>query len=200
MTRFKIGAVSLLLLAACKGLPFFGGHSQPAPSRGAVKGTGRQGVQVPPRTVMEVQDIQYDGWTLSGRVLVSPEGGQLRLDRRLIPTIHVELKYVSDCKYGAVASIRADLLAPLARPEDLLILEPGYWYGTTVRFGLFDEHFTGLGPECVEADIFLRSFDHELVARQRIRAVRPASVDGGTQSDEGGTLEVPASPPDAGTP
>ncbi|QRK11546.1 hypothetical protein JQX13_16610 [Archangium violaceum] len=148
--------------------------------------------------MMEVQDIQYDGWTLSGRVLVSPEEGQLRLDRRLTPTIHVKVNYVSDCTYGAVASIRADIIAPLARPEDLLVLEPGYWYGSTVRFRLFGEHITGLGPECVEADIALRSFDHQLVARQRIRAVRPASMDGGTQSDEG-TPEEPAPPPDAGS-
>ncbi|WNG51718.1 hypothetical protein F0U60_52130 [Archangium minus] len=200
MTRLGFGTVSLLLLAACTGFPFFGKKSPPSPGSEANKNAGRTDAQLPPRTVMEVQDIQYDGWAISGRVLVSPEGGQLRLDRRLIPTIHVEMKYVSDCTYGAVASIRADIIAPLARPEDLLVLEPGYWYGSTVRFRLFGEHITGLGPECVEADIFLRSFDHELVARQRIRAVRPASVDGGTQSDEGGTLEVPAAPPDAGTP
>lgn len=192
----RFGPVSLLMLTACSGFPFFGKPSQPAPSRQAAKDTGRQDAQVPPRVTWEVQDIRYDGWTLSARVLVSPEEGQLRLDRRLIPTIHVELKYVSDCKYGAVASIRADLLAPMARPEDLLVLEPGYWFGTTVRFGLFGEHITGLGPECVEADISLRSFDHQFVARQRIRAVRPASVDGSTQSD-GGTPDDPALPPDA---
>jgi hypothetical protein len=135
---------------------------------------------------MEVQDIQYDGQTLSGRVLFSPEAGQLRLDRRLIPNIHVEITRVSDCKYGEVASIRLDVIAPRARPEDLLVLEPGYWYGRTVSFWLFDEHLAGIGPECVEAELYLVS-GGKPVARQRIRAVRPPpqALDGGTQPDAG---------------
>jgi hypothetical protein len=136
---------------------------------------------------MEIQDIQYDGWTLSGRLLVSPETGPLRLDRRLIQSIDVEVRRVSECEHGSVASIHADVFTPLNRQENLLVLEPGYWYGRTVRFGLFDEHYTGLGPECVEADILLLSFDGGPVARQRIRAVRPPSpaTDGGTQLDGG---------------
>lgn len=196
----KLGPVSLLLLlVACSGFPFFGRQSSSSQDREANKNVGGADVQVPPRTVMEIQDIRYDGWTLSARVLISPETDPLRLDRRLIPSIDVDITRVSECEHGSVPSIHADVFAPLARSENLMVLNPGYWYGTTVRFGLFDEHLTGLGPECVEADISLRSFDHELVARQRIRAVRPASVDGGTQED-GGTPEEPALSPDAGAP
>jgi hypothetical protein len=156
---------------------------------------------------MEIQDIQYDGWSLSGRVLVSPETGPLRLDKRLVSWFDVEITRVSDCERGSVMSIHADVFPPLARAENLLILEPGYWYGARVRFGLFNEHFTGLGPECMEADVILLSFDRRRVARQRIRAVRPPvpATDGGVPRigdvplidwDE---LERLASP-DAGTP
>ncbi len=161
--------------------------------------------QVPPRVRLEVQDIQYDGLGLSARVLVSPESGPLRLDRRLIPGFDVELWGVSDCKYGAVGSIREDGIVPPARPEDLLVLEPGYWYGRTVHFGPFDEHLTGLGPECIEAYIRLFSFDGKPVARQRIRAERPPAPDGGVPLDGGvppidwDELERLASP-DAGSP
>ncbi|HYO53681.1 hypothetical protein [Archangium sp.] len=198
MNRLKRGSASLLLMAACTGFPFFGKQS---PGRGTIKDTGSTDVRVPPRTVMEIQDIQYDGWTLSGRVLVSPETGPLRLDRRLISWFDVEIKRVSDCRYGSVKSIHADVFPPLARSENLLVLEPGYWYGHTVRFGLFDEHFTGLGPECVEADIILLSFDGGRIARQRIRAVRPPQqdMDGGTPLD-GGPQEEPQPSPDAGSP
>jgi hypothetical protein len=157
---------------------------------------------------MEIEDIQYDGRTLSARVLVSPETGPLRLDRRLTPSIDVEAKRVSDCYHGAVSSMIVDYFPSRIRAENLLILEPGYWYGATVRFGLFDEHFTGLGPECVEADIILQSFEGKRVASQHIRAERPpvpTATDGGLPRigdvpildwDE---LERHA-PPDAGTP
>jgi hypothetical protein len=207
MNRLKLGFASLLLMAACTGFPFFGRKPPSSPDRGTIQDAGHMDARIPPRTMMEIQDIQYDGWTLSGRVLVSPEEGQLRLDRRLIPTIHVEIRRVSECEHGSVTSIRGDLIAPRARPEDLLVLEPGYWYGTTVRFKLFSEYFTGLGPECVQADIILLSFDGKRVARQRIRAVRPPqATDGGTQLDggmqplDGGMQEAPPSPPDAGAP
>ena len=210
MNRLKLGAASLLLMAACTGFPFFGRHSLSSPGHGVIKDAGSVAAQLPPRVILEVQDIQYDGWILSGRVLVSPEEGQLRLDRRLIPNIHVEIRRVSDCRYGNVTFIRVDVIAPRARPEDLLVLEPGYWYGKTVHFGLFDEHFTGLGPECVEADIILVSGGRS-VARQRIRAVRPLrqaldggmQVDGGVQEEpqlDGGPREEPQPTRDAGPP
>jgi hypothetical protein len=156
--------------------------------------------RVPPQVRLEVQDIQYDGVELSARVLVSPESGPLRLDRRLIPGFDVELWGVSDCKYGAVGSIRVDGLVPPARPEDLLVLEPGFWFGRTVQFAPFDTRL-GLGPECVEAYIRLFSFDGKPVARQRIRAVRPPTrtEDGGVPQEEGLWIEPPPAE-DAGSP
>jgi hypothetical protein len=201
MNRFRLGAAFLLLLAACTGLPFFGRKSPSSPHREASRDGAATKSKLPPRSVMEIQDIQYDGWTLSGRLLVSPETGSLRLDRRLVTWGDVEIKHVSACEHGSVMAMHADVFSPLPSSEDLLVLNPGYWYGKTVRFKLFSEHFTGLGPECVEADIILLSFDGMRVARQRIRAVRPStpSMNGGTQLD-GGTQEEPRLAPDAGSP
>lgn len=172
VNRLSLGAVSLLLLAACTGFPFFGRRAPSTSDCETIRNAWRTGTQALPHTVLDVQDIQYDGLSLSTRVLVSPEDGLLCLDKRLIPYIHVEIKRVSDCKHGAVASMLVDVLAPRARPEDLLVLEPGYWYGRTVRFALFDEHLGGIGPECVEADICLAS-GGRTVARKHIRAERP---------------------------
>jgi hypothetical protein len=164
---------------------------------------------------MEVQDIQYDGFTISARILVSPEGGSLRLDRRLIPSIGVGIGLVADCERGSVPSIHFDVISAPNRAENLMVLEPGYWYGRTVHFGLFDDHLTGIGPECVEATLRLHSVDG-VVVRERIRAVRPPSLDGGTRKSEwpeidwdalldggpqqdGGTPEVPPGAGDAGS-
>jgi len=184
--RVNLGPTFLLLMAACTGLPFFGRQSPPSPDTGTTKdadaGRTTEDVQVPSRVVLEIQDIQYDGLTLSGRILISPEVGKLRLDKRLLPTIDVNIGRVSSCISGQpVTFIRADAFAPLADPEDLLILDPGYWYGASVRLRLFSEHFTGLGPECIDADLSLLSFDGEPVALQRIRALRtlPRTMDGG---------------------
>jgi hypothetical protein len=194
VSRHELGAVSLLFLVACSGFPFLG--RKPADHE-VMKADAR----ISPQVRLEVQDIQYDGLTLSARVLVSPESGPLRLNRQLVPNIHVELWGVSDCKYGAVGSIRVDLIPRKVRPEDLLVLEPGYWFGRTVHFGPFDEHLTGLGPECIEAYIRLFSFDGKPVARQRIRAVRPPTqaVDGGIPRDEGLWIDPPPAE-DAGSP
>lgn len=195
VNRAACGAVSLFLLAACTGFPFFGTRSSPS-SQETLQDGGEEDAGAPPHTVMELQDLHYDGWTLSGRLLISPEAGPLRLDRRLIPSIDVDVKRVSECEHGSVSSIHADVFAPENRKENLLVLGPGYWYGRTVRFGLFDEHLTGPGPECVEADVVLLSFDGKPVALQHIRATRPPSqaTDGGTESMDGGT---PAPPPPA---
>ncbi|REG20377.1 hypothetical protein ATI61_12277 [Archangium gephyra] len=212
MSAPGIGLASLLLLVACSGFPFFGKRASSS-SRGAVSGAG---IQLPARVIMEVQDIQYDGLTVSARVLVSPEGGALRLDRRFIPSIDVSIGIVADCERGSVMSIHADVISALNRAENLMVLEPGYWYGRTVHFMLFDEHFTGIGPECVEATLRLHAFDGGVVARERIRAVRPPSLDGGTRKDgwpeidwealldggtqqDGGTQDGPPSSEDAGS-
>jgi hypothetical protein len=197
VNRLELGAASLFLMAACTGFPFFGRKSPSPSGRAAIEADA----QVPPRVRLEVQDIQYDGWTLSARVLVSPESGALRLDRRFIPELDVELWGVSDCKSGAVGAIRADVIAPRARPEDLLVLEPGFWFGRTVHFRPFAEHITPFGPECVEAYVRLFSFDGKPVARQLIRAVRPPpqALDGGMPMD-GGVPEEPRPSGDAGSP
>lgn len=211
MNPLRLGLASLLLLVACSGFPFFGKRAPPSTRRGAVSDAG---IQLPSRVMMEVQDIQYDGYVFSARVLVSPEGGSLRLDRRLIPSIGVGIGLVADCERGSVPSIHFDVISAPNRAENLMVLEPGYWYGRTVHFGLFDDHLTGIGPECVEATLRLHSVDG-VVVRERIRAVRPPSPDGGTRKGEwpemdwdalldggtqtdGGTQDVPPPAGDAG--
>ncbi|KFE65291.1 hypothetical protein DB31_1407 [Hyalangium minutum] len=79
-------------------------------------------------------------------------------------------------------------------PDDLLILSPGDWYGRTVRFTLFSEYFTGIGPECIDAQLLVSSFDGALIASVPIRAVRPPvpETDGGVPEGLRHLMDDPA--------
>ena len=141
----------------------------------------------PAHAELEMQDVRYDGQTLSGRILVGAVGGNLRLDRRLISSAFVNVDSVADCTTGSpVTFLLVDGFPPAPRDEDLLILKPGYWYGTEVRFPLFSERFMGrAGPDCIEADVSLLSYRGDPVGSARIRAVRPpqSPVDAGAPGD-----------------
>ncbi len=179
MNWFRLLPAGLLLMAACKGIPFWRGN--PASEK----------VDAPGQIQLELRDIHYDGETLSGRILAGVLEGRLRLNRQLLSGTHVEARNPVDCNTGLpVKYIIADGFSA-RRGEDLLILERGYWYGKQLNFPLFDEHFTGPGPECLKAELWLFSFDGQVAARQEIRAnrvPRPAPEAG-----------APEAPPDAGT-
>ncbi|MCY1047460.1 hypothetical protein OV208_39545 [Corallococcus sp. bb12-1] len=106
----------------------------------------------PARPLIEFQSPHYDGKALAGRLLVGSEEGTLTLDRRLIENSSVEVVAVLDCATAQpVEFLVADRFPPPAREEDLLRLEPGYWFGTQVDFPLFDEQLNGKpGPDCIE--------------------------------------------------
>ncbi len=89
--RVNLGPTSLLLRAACTGLPFFGRQSPPSPDTGITKDAERttESAQVPSRVILEIQDIH--------------------LGKRLLPTIDVNIGRVSSCISGRpVTFIRAD--------------------------------------------------------------------------------------------
>lgn len=181
MSRSGLGVASLILVAACGGIPFWSREG----ARPATDDT-----QVPPRIKVEFQDVHYDGRVLSGLVLISPEGKSLRLHKRFLP----DVQQVADCARRPTVSIIMDYFGSMPRPDDLLILEPGYWYGRRVSFTLFDEYFTGIGPECIDARLLISSFDGQLVAGVPIRAVRPPvpETDGGVPEGLRHLINTPA--------
>jgi hypothetical protein len=160
MSRTGLGLASLVVTAACAGLPFW--------TQDDAK-LATDDTQIPPRVRVEFQDVQYDGLVLSGRVLISPEEKSLRLNKRFLP----DIQSVADCARQPHARLIMDYFGSMPSAEDLLVLEPGYWYGRTVRFVLFSEHFTGIGPECIDAQLLISSFDGKRVASVPIRAVGP---------------------------
>ncbi len=143
---------------------------------------------------MDLQEIHYDGEYLSGRFLVGAEGERLRLDKRLFSNIDVNVNSVIDCQTRQnVPFIIMDAFPPRGREEDLLILEPGYWYGSTIRFPLFARELGGLGPECIEAELSLMSFEGRCVGLHRVRVVRTFQ-----QTSDGGVTGGHSSPADGG--
>ena len=65
-------------------------------------------------------------------------------------------------------------LAPRLQPEDLLVLEPGYWHGKQIRLPLFaEEPDRPEGPTCIQAELSFHDVGGKPVARLRVRAERP---------------------------
>jgi hypothetical protein len=159
----------LLGVIACKGFPF-PWRTEPVPAHASHDGAGS--AEDFPRARLELQDIRYDGWALSGRLLVSAEEGHLRLDKRLIESASLSTNSVTDCATGQpVAFMVMDVFAKRPREEDVLILEPGYWYGKDIRIPLFAE-IPGKprGPECIEADMVFHALGGKTAARLHVRA------------------------------
>lgn len=158
---------SLLILTACKGLPFFW-KAEPDPDI-------HDPAQASGQIALELQEVRYDGWSLSGRLLVGAVGGSLRLDKRLLQTVSIYVRAVFACDSGQpVRFLKMDYFPPRPREEDLLVLEPGYWYGTRVDFTLFgaQHHGSSGGPECIDVEVMFRALAGQPLTQLRVRATR----------------------------
>jgi len=188
----------MLGVTACKGFPLFWNREVPSSNENSAC-TSHEGIDLPQGSLpgrLELADAHYDGETLSGRLLVTPVTHSLRLDRRLISYSHINVSAVSVCSTGElVPFVIWDAVPPQARDEDLLVLECGYWYGTTMSYKLFIERARGLGPECIDVQLVLLSFDGKPVASQRVQTIRTHLI-----PVDGGTPEEPSPLVDAGTP
>ena len=180
----------LLLLAACSGFPYFGSQSSDD-RKASTEEDGTQSAQGSPQAVLELQNVQYDGSALSGRLLVGALMDGLRLDKRLLSGIHVNADSVRDCEADReVPYLVLDYRVRAARDEDLLILNRGYWYGREARIRLFFEP----GPDCINVELSLISWEGGRVGSVRVRSERapPQAMDAG--------LPEEPQPTDAGVP
>ena len=182
VTRLTLGSAVLLLMVACGRLPFFW-KTEPLPAAGMPACEGAD----PEHAELELRNIQYDGDTLSGSLLIGAVGGSLCLDKRLIPGVEVRVDWVWDCSLeisNPVPFMRLDYASSPPREEDVLVLEPGYWYGAPVRLPLFPrEQPTGKSnPDCVEVSLSLLPVGGAPAGRVRVRASRAPSalIDAGT--------------------
>jgi hypothetical protein len=180
-----IALAFILLMSACASTPGDRG------SREAEKRPLRGGVA-------EFHVTSYDGSNLKGRVLIGATIDPLVIDGRLLEVKDVDLEKVRACgKMELLEYLAWEAFPPPPRPDEIVTLPRGYWYGANVHFAPFLKKTTGLGPDCFEAELVVRARGWRVAATLPIRVVRtdkpPAPPDGGK--------EEPKPPPsDAGAP
>jgi hypothetical protein len=135
--------------------------------------------------VAEFRVTSYDGRDLKGRVLLGATVDPLVIDGRLYEAIDVDVVKLRACgKTELLTYWSQDWIRPPPRPDQLVTLQRGYWYGGKVHFFLFDER-TGSGPECFEAELVVRASGWRVAATLPIRVVRtdkpPATPAEGTE-------------------
>jgi hypothetical protein len=171
-------SVALLGLSGCQGSLFFWRKAVPldvdkvCEARGAPTSTAEQtGAKV------EMQEVRYDGNDIHGRLLISPSAGNLCLDKRFITQFDLVTEAVSECDTGRdLGFFVSDVLAPPLKEGDVLVLEPGYWYGKDISVFLFSEKITGKpSAECIEAEFTFHALNVKHAARFKVRAMRMAS-------------------------
>lgn len=130
-------SIALACLAGCAGLRI---REQLARARGA--------------PIVTVDRASFDGENLTGRLLItSDDAGYVVIDRRLSAHAIIVVDDVFDCDAGSPAAhIQADSVITSPRPEDLLSIEPGYWFGADFLLLVYAEDIMKKPPpECLEA-------------------------------------------------
>ncbi len=88
----------------------------------------------PPAVKIAFESVEFDGFQISGRLSVGAEQ-QMAIDRRL------ELRAGAapvDCSTGLLLPmIAVDVAAPKPKDSDMVVLQPGEWFGKRTGFTLF---------------------------------------------------------------
>lgn len=93
------------------------------------------------------ENAKYDGTHVSFRLLVTAVDGPIALDRRVVENVHLTIVGVSSCDGRPLPHVVEDYFPRELGAEDVLMLEPGYWYGASLEYRLFKAS----GPGCVVA-------------------------------------------------
>jgi hypothetical protein len=173
MNRYLRTALLVSMLTGCARFPFFWrADAENSSGSGAEAGSTRQGDFTQAR--LEWKTHSFDGETLRGRLLISPEKQALNVDQRLIESLDLSVESVVECETGAgLGYVDLDVRAPARQSHDVLKLAPGAWYGKDVNLLLFAEHATGQPlPRCFEAEVVYHAIDVKNAGRFRVRAER----------------------------
>lgn len=182
--RLGFMLITASLSTACSGFPFWRGEPTASDTGSA-------------RVELQLQDARYDGEELTGRLLVGTAEGRLVLDKRLIESMALTTRSVKDCSSNQpVDFLIMDVLASRPRQEDLLVLEPGYWYGKDIQVSLFNERLTGQrGPDCIDAEFAFHALGGKPVAQMRVRITRtPPSSTARPELDSTAPTSSPSQP------
>ena len=115
----------------------------------------------------------YNGETLKGRILVGATVDPLVIDGRLMSWVNVELKDIRACdKKDPLKYYLTDSHVLRATPDEIVTIQPGYWYGAKLHFFLFDKELLEVLPDCFEANLRVRAMDRRIAAALPIRVNR----------------------------
>lgn len=134
--------------------------------------------QAPPQGgVLEFRLESYDGRIIKGRLLVSATQSVFRIDSRRGLWYFLDYDGLHTCgKTEPQRYVDHDFAVPYPRPEDILTIYPGTWYGTNVEFSIMghriDRADRGEGPDCIETTLKTVTADEQTIARLPVRIER----------------------------
>jgi hypothetical protein len=201
MRRLLLANVMLLSLMACGVFPFGRARKSSETTKPRCENDG--GAVGRGHADLELREAHYNGEFLAGTLLIGAIGGNICIDKRLVPGWDVTLDSVSDCSKESMDPVPFMVIHSFSRPPSdghVLILEPGYWYGGPINMPLFmSEQPTGKrNPDCVDVSLTLHPLEGPPVDSVRVRAWRDSRLppDGGVSPDGGLSLEAEPSPDD----
>ncbi|UQA57826.1 hypothetical protein [Polyangium aurulentum] len=124
--------------------------------------------------IAEFSVTRYDGRFLEGRVLIGATVDTFTLDGRLPEWFAVSLEDVRECGKPELLDFWSiETFLPPPRPDELVTLRPGHWYGGNVSFPLLDrKKVNGVGAPCVEGNLVVRARGMGVAAKLPIRVAR----------------------------
>lgn len=124
--------------------------------------------------VLEFRLDLYDGDTIHGRVLVGATIDPLIIDSRKGMWQNMHFQNLRAC--GTTKPLPhndIDFIVSPPRPEDIITLKPGTWYGEMAKYLISIRMLNhAKGPDCLEADLVSWANDERPIAKLPIRVER----------------------------
>jgi hypothetical protein len=122
--------------------------------------------------VLEFRLDSYDGDTVEGRLLLGATVDPLVIDSRIWRGLDYSKLHACDTT-ERLNYVHFSFIVLPARPDEIITLKPGMWYGGRMRFPI-SLHWKDdvIGPDCLEATLRAWDNDERLIAELPIRVER----------------------------
>lgn len=110
------------------------------------------------KPIITVEQASFDGESVNGRLLISSDdSGYVVIDRRLAEFSVITVDSVRDCDGGrTVHYYQLDGISSRPKPDELLSIEPGYWFGRDFSLYMYNERIAKAAPpQCVQVHLGL---------------------------------------------
>ncbi len=125
--------------------------------------------------VLEFRLGSYDGDTVEGRLLLGATVDPLVIDTRIWHVLDYSKLHACDTTEPLNYVHFSFIISP-PRPEDIITLKPGTWYGGGMNFpiSLHLKHLKPdvIGPDCLETTLRALDNDERIIAELPIRVER----------------------------